>query len=844
MRPVTLSIALSALLTSLAAAQPSAPPADQGRPDCWLKTPTVSVMTGFIYEPLKPYTIQQWMENLGDKFDPDQWVREFKSAGASHLIFYDKWIDGLVFHDTRTTGFKTKKDFLAELAPACRRGGLPLVIYFNAVSDGNPEFDQWSLLDRSGKPIVFGQQWPTRYQTLHSPFREKALEQTRELMSRYGPLHGLWHDIFHERLDTTSTYTAAGYEKMFGEPFAKATGPHLHQFHCRTLAGWLEEAAASRRQNKQDLCLFTANGSGSQFLAGGLWADLVGSRLEYFYNEGHHFPGCDQLARMAWVLPRPLEIGLLLNSSWFTPMEGAPPRSHMSDRAAIATTAITVCQGAAVNWALTPGHGGALGQDLQRARSAGAWFARVKPFVQGAEPYADVAIVLGVQETGCPGLPKASPFWPGAPRRGAWDQALAIADQLQRRGVFSRLLYANPLGTTWPKSLGRFRAILVPELATLDQPHLDALRQYVQQGGRLIAFAHAGTLDPQGRQRPQSALADMLGARLAGHVTPPRAKTPSRLQADSEYNEQFGVHVLGGLPGEAWASDGTPMPHWVEVTLPQTTDVARVVLVNRQGPYQITDFEVEIHRAGQWSKAAAVAAAKTREMVVKLDPPAPADKVRIRILKELYQGKDRQWADLGQLRIYDKAGHEWARSEPARLGVELAGEELTRLAAGASLAWPAAARTEPTSARAMATLQTPAASPAILRRDQGRGQAYLLAAGDAVIERDDATWSLLAGLAGGEPTLTICDSPTRCRIILTRCGDAHVLHLVDPQSDQPAQAVKLSLLPGRLGDFTRARLIEQDKDVPLVTDGPRTTLTVTPDPVATLVLTKTVAGSQ
>ena len=65
------------------------------------------------------------MENLGGKFDADQWVKDFKEAGASHVVFYDKWIDGLVFHDTKTTGFKTKRDFLGKWPPpasaaACR----------------------------------------------------------------------------------------------------------------------------------------------------------------------------------------------------------------------------------------------------------------------------------------------------------------------------------------------------------------------------------------------------------------------------------------------------------------------------------------------------------------------------------------------------------------------------------------------------------------------------------------------------------------------------------------------------------------------------------------------------
>ena len=300
------------------------------------------VMTGFIYEPKKPYTIQQWMENLGSKFDADRWVQDFQEAGASYVIFYDKWIDGLVFHDTQTTNFKTKRDFLRELAAACQRGGLPLVIYFNAISDGNPEFDEWALLDRDGQPIVFGAAWPTRYQTLHSPFRQKCLEQARELLSNYGPIHGIWFDIFHERFHTTSPWTARGYQQMFGEPFETATGPRLAEFQARTLAGYLDQVAAIRREQRQEQCLFTANGSGSAFIGGGPWTEQVGSRLQYLYNEGHSFQNNEKLARMAWALPKPLDINLLLVSSWFTPLEDAPPPASLSVEQAIAATAISV----------------------------------------------------------------------------------------------------------------------------------------------------------------------------------------------------------------------------------------------------------------------------------------------------------------------------------------------------------------------------------------------------------------------------------------------------------------------------------------------------------------------
>ncbi|MCR4415762.1 MAG: alpha-L-fucosidase, partial [Thermoguttaceae bacterium] len=417
----------------------AARPATAAQP-CWHKAPTVSIMTGFIYEPKKPYTIQAWMENLGSRFDAPQWVKDFKEVGASHLVFYDKWIDGLVFHDTKTTRFKTKRDFLRELATACQRGGLPLVLYFNAISDGNPEFDAWALVDRQGKPIVFSPTWPTRYQTLHSPFRQKCLEQVREVLGNYGPIHGLWFDIFSERFNTTSPWTARAYQQMFGEPFEQATGRRLAEFNVRTLARFLDEVDAIRRQQRQDQCVFTANGSGSDFFAGGAWKEHVGARLQYLYNEGHSFENNEQLARMAWALPKPLDICLLLVSSWFTPLEDKPPPASLTVEQAIAATAVAVCQGAGVNLVLTPGHDGVFGEDLQRAKAVGAWFRKVRPWVEDARPAADVAVLYG-------------------PRAGR------VTDGLTRAGFFNRWIAPD-------QPLPACRAIVVPPGSPADEQQL------------------------------------------------------------------------------------------------------------------------------------------------------------------------------------------------------------------------------------------------------------------------------------------------------------------------------------------------------------------------------------
>ncbi len=261
----------------------------------WHRPPTLAIMTGYIKEPLKPYTIRQWDEGLGSRMDADRWVADFKEAGATYLIFYDKWIDGLVFHDTKTTAFKTHRDFVRQVSEACHRGGLPLVFYFNAISDGNPEFDKWCVRGHDGAPLVFSPGWPTRVQTLHSPFRQVSVEQVRELATQYGRIDGFWLDIFGERLESSSPFVADAYEKMFGEPLQRASGARLNEFQCRTLESYLEQVQTMVRKH-QPRCVWTSNGSAPTMLASGLWAKRVGDRLDYGSVEGHQFDAVDRLA--------------------------------------------------------------------------------------------------------------------------------------------------------------------------------------------------------------------------------------------------------------------------------------------------------------------------------------------------------------------------------------------------------------------------------------------------------------------------------------------------------------------------------------------------------------------
>ena len=817
-------------------------PAVLAAAESWYQSPGLAVMTGYIYEPKSPYTIREWEKGLGDKMDADRWVAGFKEAGADYLIFYDKWIDGFVFHDTKTTEFKTRRDFVREVSDACHRGDLRLVYYYNSISDGNPEFDEWSLLDRQGNPIVFGPRWPTRYQTLHSPFRKASVEQLRELFTRYGRVDGIWLDIFGERLHTTSKWVAQGYEKMVGEPFDQASPERLAEFNARTLAGYLDEVRAIAREHQPE-CVWTSNGSARNLPGSPVWSQQVGSRLDYLSVEAHRFDRMDQSARMAWVSPKPTEIGLLLCSSWFTPLDDAPPPASMTEKQAIAAAAVALCQGATVYMALAPGHSGVFGEDLDRAKAIGAWFKTTEPALTGARPYADVGIVLGSPAVDGPGLPARNTLWKwyDAKQRTAWDEAFAVSDALARTGAFGRVLYDWRQGGAWPESLAGYRAILLPERAMLDEARADQLRRYVNEGGTLVAFGHASVLDAGGVRREDYALGDVFGAQLEGEVVFPPKLLKTRVAVDSEYSEEFAAeNLLDGRP-TAWASGGTSMPHWAEITLPEPADVAGIELVSRPGPYLVADVDVETHDGSAWKLVGSVRKADNRAISVSLMEPVRTARIRVNILRELFQGEDRQYADVEAIRVLDTAGRDVSTNRAASIPVVPAAPDVQEAFGEAPVAiLPMAVQVRPTTAQVIARLDDPSRSPAVLRNRFGRGQAILVATSEASFAPESPFWTALRRLTIGRSTLT-CEAQAadRYRLILTRVGDRHVLHVIDRATGGPdyeAAEVSVTLEIERFGGIQRASLVGDNAPLETTQKDGLATLVLRPDPVASVVL--------
>src|SRR5450756_1252249 len=71
-----------------------------------------------------------WNRGLGSAYDAEKAVLDFQRAGATGVIFYDKWHDGIVPHATKLTGFRTERDLVGPTIAALRKHNMKIVVYY------------------------------------------------------------------------------------------------------------------------------------------------------------------------------------------------------------------------------------------------------------------------------------------------------------------------------------------------------------------------------------------------------------------------------------------------------------------------------------------------------------------------------------------------------------------------------------------------------------------------------------------------------------------------------------------------------------------------------------------
>ena len=111
------------------------------------------------------------------KFNADEIAQMIKDAGAGYMVFTTKHHDGFCMWDSAFTDYDImstpfKRDICKELADACHKRGLKVLWYYSVV-------DMHSKLYDVKNP---------------EPYDQYLRNQIKELMTKYGPIEGIWWD--------------------------------------------------------------------------------------------------------------------------------------------------------------------------------------------------------------------------------------------------------------------------------------------------------------------------------------------------------------------------------------------------------------------------------------------------------------------------------------------------------------------------------------------------------------------------------------------------------------------------------------------------------------------------
>jgi alpha-L-fucosidase len=140
-----------------------------------------------------PSSSYEWLATTFNpvKFDAASWVATAKAAGARYITITSRHHDGFSMFQTKATKYNIvdwtafKRDPMKELADECRRQGLKLFFYYSQLDWHHPDF-----YPRGGTGAASGRPDSGDW----NKYLDFMDDQLTELLTRYGPLGGIWFD--------------------------------------------------------------------------------------------------------------------------------------------------------------------------------------------------------------------------------------------------------------------------------------------------------------------------------------------------------------------------------------------------------------------------------------------------------------------------------------------------------------------------------------------------------------------------------------------------------------------------------------------------------------------------
>lgn len=505
----------------------------------YYRPPQLAVMTEFTKDPAhKGFSMEQWKRGLGRDFDAAALVTRCKRAGVVQVIWVDKWIDGLVFHNTKTTSHKTERDFMGEVSRECKKQGIKILAYFNTFYDDNPEFAAWRALDQRGRPLILSPGWPSALVSMHSPYRDKIFEQIRELLVNYD-VDGLWFDVPKYPSISYDQWSQRAFRSQYGKAMEDATPAERRKYSLDSTIQWSLDVAAHARKVKPSVIIVPHGFFDPLSTGGPNFSIRMSEPAHSFTVELHTSDAQDSLGGVLAGLTKPAEAGSLISDFWFTPIEGDPPKSSKSSSESLAEVATVFTSGLNMYLAFILGHDGTADEaTLALLDQAGTWLKSRRPYLEASTAFHDVGIALGTANID-------DQYWPGAsePEGAGWSSynsdIAALEGSLRTRGFSPCRLMTSRNSRSWTGIPSTVRTLIVPDRVNFTTEDARRVRDFALGGGNVLAFGRGAALGVSGSAR---AGADpMFGIHSAGHILPNPWADGTRLELNGKF---FPMKVL------------------------------------------------------------------------------------------------------------------------------------------------------------------------------------------------------------------------------------------------------------------------------------------------------------
>jgi hypothetical protein len=241
-------------------------------------------------------------------------------------------------------------------------------------------------------------------------------------------------------------------------------------------------------------------------------------------------------------------------------------------------------------------------------RSFFGWLAANEAHFRNSRSVADVAVLYPQRTVAFYSRPESHrPRYRGGPI----DYLQGLYYALLEGRFFFDFVHEGKLD---PAVLRKYRALLIPNAAYLGDAQCDAIRQYVKDGGSLLATFETSRYTEWGDPRPDFQLADVFGAHVGGAVIGPRGNSYARIEEKHPIVETFqGTALLPGAENRVPVSaDSIPLvlsvvpaypafpPEMVYPRTPRTTEPAAIFreLGNSRVAYFTGDVDRTCWRSG------------------------------------------------------------------------------------------------------------------------------------------------------------------------------------------------------------------------------------------------------